>query len=461
MGVTISTHNGSAVAREHNIRNQTVVSKEPHIDINGKHEIWIDEPVRKAYDRLFGEALEAYNAKQSRPERQIDNYYHAVCKDKKKHPVYEMVIGVYGKNEDGSPICSEEQGKEIMRQFVENWRERNPNLELIGAYYHADEEGEPHVHLDYVPVAHGYTRGLETQTGLVKALGEQGFEKSGKETAQIQWERRENDYLTSLCERVGLRVDHPRAEGREHIDTATFKLQTQIQRLEQATEQEQGRYAQVAIMADEAEARATDAEVRAKGAEQRATEAEHKLEKANAKVEIATKEMKNALDKAAKASEITSLSSMLHRLGQHKNTVTYNENMLDSTRAIGYEASEHLKKANQVKQEAVSIRAEAERKAKEVEPLYQKASAEAAAAERERQQQQQIRETMEQRIEKRAEQIADEKVQAMFGGVPSKREKRLEAFCEALKLKDGHSALEAFEEQERLLKQRYRGMSGR
>ncbi len=232
MGVTISTHNGSSMAYDHNIRNKKVVSKESHIDPNGVYEIWIDEPIRKAYDRLFGVALEAYNAKQSRSERQIDSYYHAVCKDKKKHPVYEMVIGVYGKNENGSPICSEEQGKEIMRQFVENWRERNPNLELIGAYYHADEpESEPHVHLDYVPVAHGYKRGLETQTGLVKALFEQGFEKKGKETAQIQWERRENDYLTNLCERAGLIVEHPKAEERKHIDTATFKLQTQIQQL--------------------------------------------------------------------------------------------------------------------------------------------------------------------------------------------------------------------------------------
>lgn len=71
MGVTISTHNGSAVAREHNIRNPKVVSKEPHIDVNGLHEVWIDEPVRQAYDRLFGEAVEAYNARQARPERQM------------------------------------------------------------------------------------------------------------------------------------------------------------------------------------------------------------------------------------------------------------------------------------------------------------------------------------------------------------------------------------------------------
>lgn len=68
-----------------------------------------------------------------------------------------------------------------MQEFVSTWQERNPNLELIGAYYHADEQGEPHIHLDYIPVAHGYKRGLETQTGLVKALQEQGFEKTVKQ----------------------------------------------------------------------------------------------------------------------------------------------------------------------------------------------------------------------------------------------------------------------------------------
>lgn len=235
MPVTISTHNGTAVAREHNIRNEKVVSKEKHINPNGIHETWIDEPIRQAYERLFGESVRNYNNKQTRADRKINSYYNTICKDKKKHPVYEMIIGVYGKSENGSPICSAEQGKAIMQKFVEDWSRRNPNLELIGAYYHADEDGEPHVHLDYVPVAHGYTRGMETQTGLVKALGEQGFEKNGKATAQIQWEKRENDYLTSLCEGVGLTVIHPQIEGKKHIETQAFKLQKQIEELRAET----------------------------------------------------------------------------------------------------------------------------------------------------------------------------------------------------------------------------------
>lgn len=61
---------------------------------------------------------------------------------------------------------------------------RNPNLELIGAYIHSDE-ATIHAHLDYIPVATGYKKGLVIQNGLVKALDQQGFIKHGKETASL------------------------------------------------------------------------------------------------------------------------------------------------------------------------------------------------------------------------------------------------------------------------------------
>lgn len=219
--VTISTHNGSAVAREHNIRNEKVCSKEEHIDLSKVHEIWYDKPIREFYKETFGEALKEYNDKQNREDRKIKDYYTHVKNDKKKHTCYEMIIGVY--NQDEIEACSEEMGKEIMREFVDNWEVRNPNLHLIGAYYHADEEGQPHVHIDYVPVAAGYTKGMSKQNGLVKALEQMGFEKKSKDTAQIQWQRRENEYLENLCKARGLEVYHPKEENRSHLETETFK----------------------------------------------------------------------------------------------------------------------------------------------------------------------------------------------------------------------------------------------
>ena len=41
--VTIATHNGSQVARQHNLRNPKVIAKEDHIDPNGHFEVWLDE----------------------------------------------------------------------------------------------------------------------------------------------------------------------------------------------------------------------------------------------------------------------------------------------------------------------------------------------------------------------------------------------------------------------------------
>ena len=90
MTYTISTHNGSSVARQHNLRNQKVVSKEEHIDAEGVHKTWLDIRPRDAYKRLFDEARLKYNAEQKEkghPERQIDDYYKKIRDDKKKHPV--------------------------------------------------------------------------------------------------------------------------------------------------------------------------------------------------------------------------------------------------------------------------------------------------------------------------------------------------------------------------------------
>ena len=232
MAVTISTHNGSKVAREHNIRNPKVTSKESHINPNGIHETWIDEKPKQAYQRLFGKAVEDYNAKQKRSDRKITDYYQQIYNDKKKHPVYEMIIAVGDRTDYTDGKLDEKTTKSILREFVNGWQERNPHLTLIGAYYHADEQGAPHAHLDYIPVANGYKRGLETQSALVKALEQQGFSKEGKETAQIQWQRRENAHLESLCMSKGIEVTHPRIEGREHIDTDIFKAEMERQAAE-------------------------------------------------------------------------------------------------------------------------------------------------------------------------------------------------------------------------------------
>ena len=228
MSYTISTHNGSRIAWDHNIRNRNVTDKEAHIDRNGVHENWIQTRIPEAYKKIFGKSLEEYNQKQretGHPERQIKSYYWHIKKNSKQHPAYEMIITIGNKENHPDPDVA----KDIMKDFVDGWKARNPNLELVGAFYHQDEIGVAHVHVDYIPVAHGYKTGLEVQPGLVKALGEMGFKtESKKNTAQIQWERRENQHLEKLCRQRGIEIDHPMIEGRKHIETELYRARQEL-----------------------------------------------------------------------------------------------------------------------------------------------------------------------------------------------------------------------------------------
>lgn len=221
MAVTISTHNGHRAPRQHHIRNPNVTDKESHIRKDGDFEIWIDIDPRVAYKLLFRDAVDKYNKEQKRSERKITDYYKQVCKDGKKHPVYETIAGVYPK--DGQQLTKHMQ-KVILNEYARGWSKANPNLCMIGCYWHADEAGQPHIHVDYIPWSDGYKNGPERQSGLVRALEAQGFRKQGRETAQMQWTRAENVRLESICKKYGLEVLHPlRGQHSKHIATKDYK----------------------------------------------------------------------------------------------------------------------------------------------------------------------------------------------------------------------------------------------
>ena len=222
--ITVSVHNGTAVSRAHNMRNRKVTDKEPHINRNGWYEVWHDEPLREAYKRIFGHAQEEYNLKQTRNDRRIVDYLSTVSKSQKQHPVYEAIITLGNMEEHPSP----RESYEILQQVFEEWKKNYPNLEVVGAYFHADEKGAPHLHIDYVPVAHGYKKGLAVQNGLVKAFGEMGFILKGKDTAQIQWQRDLKSKVTELAKERGFKVVEPTVKRKKHVETAFYKLEKQV-----------------------------------------------------------------------------------------------------------------------------------------------------------------------------------------------------------------------------------------
>ena len=68
---------------------------------------------------------------------------------------------------------------------------------------------QPNIHIDYIPVAHGYKTGMETRNSLTKALQQMGFAKavSKKEYETVAWQQRERAYLTDLCREKGIDIE--------------------------------------------------------------------------------------------------------------------------------------------------------------------------------------------------------------------------------------------------------------
>ena len=230
--ITPVVHHGTQYNRKHNKR----LRDEPHIDKSRPSEVWIDEGLAEAYHRIFDEAVAEYNMKQTRGDRKISNYLAAVQADKERRPVYELIVEVCPFTDpetniqEQPPEENREFAKQALREYIDGWKQRNPNLELIGVYYHADEEKFPHLHVDYIPVAgtrQVYKRGMKIQAAEHRALEELGFLAKNGQLPIEQWEASERAVLDQICESRGWTVRHPIIEGiaekRAHESTRNYK----------------------------------------------------------------------------------------------------------------------------------------------------------------------------------------------------------------------------------------------
>lgn len=240
---TISTHKDVMAKRAHNIRDPRVLSKLEHVnpELSNRNIVLIDEEPRAAYERIFGESVRKYNEKQKRTDRKITDYYGKICKDKKHFPVYEMLVGVYPNDKEK---ISEQERIEIIKEFYERFRKENPCLEVIGAYIHLDETN-PHMHLDFVPVGEGYTRGMEKQCSMGKALENQGYESKSFNTPAVQiWNAQMNQMLEKICNEHGIHVEHPDREKDkvEHLETQLFKVKRETENFEKDLQKERDNF---------------------------------------------------------------------------------------------------------------------------------------------------------------------------------------------------------------------------
>lgn len=185
----------------------------------------VDRDIKQAYVEIFGEALKQYNSKQKRADRKIESYYDHIQKSKNGEKLFYEDVVQWGKIEDFQNSETREKAKNALVKYVERFEERNPNLKLIGAYIHMDE-ASPHLHLDYIPVAHGYSRGMAIRNSLDRAMKEMGFvpeNESRKNNATKLWKERERAVFGNICCSFGLEVDTERKSSRKSLSVEEYK----------------------------------------------------------------------------------------------------------------------------------------------------------------------------------------------------------------------------------------------
>ena len=265
--------------------------------------IYIQESIKDAYEKCFGQALRDYNSAQKRKDRQKDDYLKEIENSgNKEKTFYENIVQI-GKKTD-TPVVDEngvltEDAKTaiaVLEQYARTFQERNPNLYLFNCVMHLDE-ATPHLHIDYIPVAHGYKNGMKTRNSLTKAFQQMGFAKavSRKQNETVAWQERERKYLTELCRERGIDIEVLGIQ-RDNLSLPEYKaVMREVEELEQqaealdsrneALEQQNGNLAQrtseLAAQAQEMEAHNNELALQAQELAEQIEKAEEKEKATN------------------------------------------------------------------------------------------------------------------------------------------------------------------------------------
>ena len=192
---------------------------------------FVRQPIGEAYDQLFAESTQRYNAKQKRNDRKVHGSYYEhlfgvkpcntvrTAADKRKS-FYEDVVQIGKREDSGYGTEDFELVADCLKEYMEGFQNRNPNFHVFNAVLHMDE-ATPHLHIDYIPVGH-YKRGQDTQNGIAQALKEMGFGE-GKQ-AIARWRAAEVEVLNAICLEHGIKPLAPE-KARGTLEVEEYKEQ--------------------------------------------------------------------------------------------------------------------------------------------------------------------------------------------------------------------------------------------
>ena len=183
---------------------------------------YCQENIKAVYHELFDEALERYNAKQTRADRRIENYYEKIRSGKQEKPFHEIILQVGNKDDMSADSDEGRLAAAVLDEYIRAFQERNPNLRVFSAHLHMDE-ATPHLHIDFVPFTTGSKRGLDTRVSLKQALAAQGFTGGTRgDTEWSQWVRSEKEQLSAVMQRHGIEWEDKGTHDK-HLSVLDYK----------------------------------------------------------------------------------------------------------------------------------------------------------------------------------------------------------------------------------------------
>lgn len=178
--------------------------------------VFVQQALSEAYHQLFDEAVERYNAKQKRKDRRIGDYFEhlfnrppsksVITGTNKQKSFYEHLVYIGTRKDTAVGTPDAEITTECLREYMEGFQARNPNLYVFNAVLHLDES-TPHLHINYIPVGH-FAHGLEVRNAKNKALDEMGFGNDAK--LNDLWRRSEWDVLKNICNAHDIEISEPK-----------------------------------------------------------------------------------------------------------------------------------------------------------------------------------------------------------------------------------------------------------
>lgn len=185
---------------------------------------YCNQDIQEVYHELFDKALERYNAKQTRKDRKIEDYYEKIRSGKQEKPFHEIILQIGNKNDMGAETSDGQIAARILDEYMKDFQERNPTLRVFSAHLHMDE-ATPHLHIDFVPYTTGSKRGLDTRVSLKQALSALGFKGGTRhETELNQWVAAEKKQLASIMLEHGIEWEQ-KGTHEKHLSLLDFEKQ--------------------------------------------------------------------------------------------------------------------------------------------------------------------------------------------------------------------------------------------